>query len=70
MNKETVLNACVTDYCQCNYENKQRCACNGIAVFAKECQFQGAELKHDWRDMEMCRKYFFFFFLKKNAFSC
>lgn len=58
MNKETVLNACISDYCHCNFEKKKQCACNGITVFAKECQFQGVDLKHDWRDMELCRKLF------------
>lgn len=55
--KEAVLNACILDYCHCNLDNRQQCVCNGMAVFARECQFQGVDLKQDWRDMDRCRMY-------------
>lgn len=55
MKKEAVINACILDYCHCSPENRQKCVCNGIAVFARECQFQGVDLKQDWRDMNLCR---------------
>lgn len=57
MNKEALLDACVTDFCYCSHSNRQQCACDGISVFAKECQFQGATLNSDWRDVGLCRKF-------------
>lgn len=56
MKKEALLEACISDYCYCSENNRQQCACDGITVFAKECQFQGINLNADWRDMEICRK--------------
>lgn len=54
------MGACISDYCYCKDENRKGCACNGLTVFAKECQFQGINLKPDWRDMELCRKFYHF----------
>lgn len=56
LQEETMLDACISDYCYCNQANREECACNGITVFAKECLFQGVKLNPMWRDMEVCRK--------------
>lgn len=57
LKKEAILEACISDYCYCKDDNRKACACNGLAVFAKECHFQGISLKPDWRNMEICRKW-------------
>lgn len=52
------LESCISDYCYCSDpKNPTKCACDGISVFAKDCQFRGHVLEHGWRDMELCRKY-------------
>lgn len=63
LKKEAILDACISDYCYCKDENRKECACNGLTVFAKECQFQGINLKPDWRDMELCRMFYFYVLL-------
>lgn len=59
MNKKTLIEACLSDYCFCSHENRKKCACDGLTVFAKECQFQGVSLNNEWRDMQLCRKFHF-----------
>lgn len=57
MNKEAVLDACISDFCYCDNANREQCACSGISVFVKECLFQGKSLDPNWRDMEICREF-------------
>lgn len=61
LKKEAILEACISDYCYCKDEHRKECACNGLTVFAKECLFQGINLKNDWRNMELCRKFIHIF---------
>lgn len=57
IDKEALLKSCTSDYCFCNdNKNPTKCACDGISVFAKDCQFLGIMLDNGWRDMELCRK--------------
>lgn len=56
MHEATMLETCISDYCYCSHENREQCACQGITVFAKDCQFQGIQINSNWRDMEICRK--------------
>lgn len=52
-----MLKTCVSDYCFCvDTQNPAKCACDGMSVFAKDCQFRGIALDHGWRDMSICRK--------------
>lgn len=53
MDSEAMLDACVSDYCYCQ-ENREKCACDGVTVFAKDCLFQGVDLNKSWRDMTIC----------------
>ena len=60
-NKETLLKNCKSDYCDCpNKEARAKCSCKGLAVVAKDCQFQGIMLDNGWRDWEICRWLFDF----------
>ncbi|KAG4071830.1 hypothetical protein HA402_005991 [Bradysia odoriphaga] len=53
--KESLLKTCTSDYCYCSDKaNPAKCACDGISVLAKDCQFRGVMLDHGWRDMEIC----------------
>lgn len=52
-----MLQTCISDYCYCHNENRAQCACDGITVFAKDCQFRGIMLHDEWRDTETCRKF-------------
>jgi C8 domain len=59
-NAEAIMRTCITDYCSCKVTDKrQQCACNGISVLAKDCQYQGVKLINGWRDLDICRKYKF-----------
>lgn len=56
--KDALLETCISDYCYCRYNNNpEKCVCDGIAVFAKDCQFRGVLLSQGWRDMEICREF-------------
>lgn len=53
-----MLKSCISDYCFCvDPLNPTKCACDGMSVFAKDCQFRGIALDHGWRDMGICRKF-------------
>lgn len=54
MNEEAMIEACMSDYCYCSHENREKCACDGITVFAKDCLFKGIQLNEAWRDMSIC----------------
>ncbi len=55
--KESLLKTCTSDFCYCSDKaHPTKCACDGISVLAKDCQFRGVMLDHGWRDMEICRK--------------
>lgn len=55
--KDALLKNCISDYCYCSDStNPTKCACEGLSVFAKDCQFRGVILDNGWRDMELCRK--------------
>lgn len=56
---KSLLRSCMNDYTNCNSYNKNKdiCSCKGIAVLAKDCQFQGVMLDQGWRDLTVCRKY-------------
>lgn len=56
LQEEAMLDACISDYCYCNQDNRDECACNGITVFAKDCMFQGIKLNPTWRDISVCRE--------------
>lgn len=56
MQEEALMDSCVSDYCYCDQEKREMCACNGLTVFAKECLFRGIKLDPKWRDMKVCRK--------------
>lgn len=60
MDQESMLETCISDYCYCSHENREKCACDGVSVFAKDCLFQGVKLNSEWRNLEICRKYFSF----------
>ncbi|XP_059615285.1 hemocytin [Phlebotomus argentipes] len=54
-NSEMLIQSCISDYCFCpDTEHPEKCSCDGISVFAQDCAFQGVELEHGWRDMELC----------------
>uniref|UniRef100_A0A1B0D0P6 Uncharacterized protein n=1 Tax=Phlebotomus papatasi TaxID=29031 RepID=A0A1B0D0P6_PHLPP len=54
-NTDMLIESCVSDYCFCpDSEHPEKCSCDGVSVFAQDCAFQGVELEHGWRDMEVC----------------
>lgn len=52
-----MMETCISDYCYCSNDNREKCACDGISVFAKDCIFQGTKLSNEWRDLQTCREY-------------
>nr|CAD7397465.1 unnamed protein product [Timema cristinae] len=46
--------ACRWDYCACKDENRTSCACNSLAVYARECNRLGVHSVINWRDEETC----------------
>lgn len=59
LNSDMLMRSCVADYYYCyNKKNPKECACNGIAVLAKDCkQTFDFNFENGWRDTNLCRKY-------------
>lgn len=53
-NKASVMESCISDYCFCSKSERSQCACDGLSVFAKDCQYRGIKLDQEWRDTEIC----------------
>lgn len=51
-----MIETCISDYCYCPNKNRVQCACDGISVFARDCQFNGISLANGWRDTDVCRE--------------
>jgi len=53
---------CVFDYCNCNTEDREECACESLATYASACSVNGIILP-SWRD-PYCRKLMCFMYVR------
>ncbi|XP_006822488.2 LOW QUALITY PROTEIN: uncharacterized protein LOC100375545 [Saccoglossus kowalevskii] len=43
---------CLYDCCQCDADRKDRCSCDGISAYARECSYNGICI--EWRSEDVC----------------
>lgn len=66
--KDDLIEWCIDDYCSCDDQsNRNKCACDGVSAYAKNCQMQDIEMKNGWKDLNICRE-FLEIYLSENFF--
>ncbi|KAF2902046.1 hypothetical protein ILUMI_04145 [Ignelater luminosus] len=61
MDIKLLMDACLWDYCSCKYNNPERCACETLNVYVRECTHKGITSLAKWRDDKVCRMLLIFF---------
>jgi len=56
INLPEVIEACLWDYCACEYDDKRKCACNTMEVYIRQCIHKGIAQSIAWRSNDTCRK--------------
>ncbi|KAG7174163.1 Mucin-5AC-like 1 [Homarus americanus] len=51
---EPYINACRWDYCDCDSQDREACACESFAAFYKECTSVGSDIPGGWRSHDLC----------------
>lgn len=65
MDIRLLMDACLWDYCSCKYSNPERCACETLNVYVRECTHKGITSLTKWRDNQVCRMLLIFFLVIK-----
>nr|XP_045582104.1 hemocytin-like isoform X3 [Procambarus clarkii] len=53
VNVEPFVNTCRWDYCGCDSQDRETCACQSFAAFSRECVNTG-EITGSWRSPDLC----------------
>ncbi|KAG7174166.1 SCO-spondin-like 1, partial [Homarus americanus] len=51
---EPYINACRWDYCDCDSQDREACACESFAAFYRECASVGGDIPGGWRSQDLC----------------
>ncbi|XP_070162344.1 hemocytin isoform X2 [Polyergus mexicanus] len=54
INFSELIEACLWDYCACEYDDRRKCACDTMDVYIRQCAHKGIARLTPWRSNDTC----------------